>query len=177
MAVAALRLSLQLLMRGDTLNDLRGHRFGHVGSPCCRCTPAEEIAMPTTSLMSRRGVLPLFAATFAAADGSAAPARGVSFTVTLHVKPGLEQRFLDLLTPVLDAMRHESTFINAVLHRDPDDPTRFMLYETWADLDDVVQVQLKRAYRSAYHEALPSLLREERGISVWQPLRADFATG
>jgi quinol monooxygenase YgiN len=99
----------------------------------------------------------------------------VAFTVTLHVKPGQEQRFLDLLTPVLDAMRHEATFINAVLHRDPEDPTRFMLYETWADLDDVVEVQLKRGYRRAYHEALPDLLRTERGIGVWQPMRADFA--
>lgn len=99
----------------------------------------------------------------------------VAFTVTLHVKPGQEQRLLDLLTPVLDAMRHESTFINAVLHRDPEDPTRFMLYETWADLNDVVEVQLKRDYRRAYHDALPELLRTERGIGVWQPMRADFA--
>jgi quinol monooxygenase YgiN len=99
----------------------------------------------------------------------------VAFTVTLHVKPGREDAFLRLLTPVLDAMRHEATFINAVLHRDPEDPTRFMLYETWADLDDVVEVQLKRAYRRAYHEALPKLLRAERGIGVWQPIRTDFA--
>ena len=101
----------------------------------------------------------------------------VAFTVMLHVKPGQEQRFLDLLTPVLDAMRHESAFINAVLHRDPQDPTRFMLYETWADLDDVVQVQLKREYRRAYHDALPGLLRSERGIAVWHPMRTDLAGG
>ncbi|WP_439577763.1 putative quinol monooxygenase [Elioraea sp.] len=99
----------------------------------------------------------------------------VAFIVTLHVKPGQEDTFLRLLTPVLDAMRHEATFVNAVLHRDPEDPTRFMLYETWADLDDVVEVQLKRAYRRAYHEALPALLRVERGIGVWQPVRADVA--
>jgi quinol monooxygenase YgiN len=99
----------------------------------------------------------------------------VAFTVTLHVKPGREDDFLGLLAPVLDAMRHEATFINAVLHRDAEDPTRFMLYETWADLDDVVEVQLERDYRRAYHEALPDLLRAERGIGVWQPMRADFA--
>jgi quinol monooxygenase YgiN len=99
----------------------------------------------------------------------------VAFTVTLHVKPGCEDAFLGLLTPVLDAMRHEATFINAVLHRDPEDPTRFMLYETWADLDDVVEVQLKRDYRREYHAALPGLLRSERGIGIWRPVRADFA--
>jgi quinol monooxygenase YgiN len=99
----------------------------------------------------------------------------VAFTVTLHVEPGREDDFLGLLAPVLDAMRHESSFINAVLHRDPEDPTRFMLYETWTDLDDVVEVQLKRDYRRAYDDALPELLRTERGIGIWQPMRADVA--
>ena len=98
----------------------------------------------------------------------------VAFIVTLALKPGCEERFLDLLTPVLDAMRHETTFINAVLHQDPEDPTRFMLYETWADLDDVVQVQLGRDYRKAYWDRLPSLLREPRQIQTWKPMRQDF---
>jgi quinol monooxygenase YgiN len=95
--------------------------------------------------------------------------------VTLHLKPGREEEWLGLLTPVLDAMRHEPTFINAVLHRDPDDPTRFMLYETWADRDDLVNVQMKRGYRSAYEAKLPDLLREPRQARIWRPLRADFA--
>jgi quinol monooxygenase YgiN len=94
--------------------------------------------------------------------------------VSLHVKPGREQEWLDLVKPVLDAMRHEPTFINAVLHRDPDDPTRFMLYETWADRDDLVNVQMKRGYRAAYEARLPDLLREPRKAAIWQPLRADF---
>ena len=99
----------------------------------------------------------------------------VAFTVTLHVKPGREAEFLDLLTPVLDAMRHEPGFINAVLNRSPDDPTLFMLYETWVDLDELVRVQIPRAYRQAYIAALPDLLRQERGVTLWQPMRGDFA--
>jgi quinol monooxygenase YgiN len=94
--------------------------------------------------------------------------------VSLHLKPGREEEWLRLVTPVLDAMRHEPTFINAVLHRDPDDPTRFMLYETWADRDDLVNVQMKRGYRTAYEARLPDLLREPRQATIWQPLRADF---
>ena len=76
--------------------------------------------------------------------------------------------------PVLDAMRHEATFINAVLHRDPEDPTHFMLYETWADRDDLVGVQMKRDYRAAYEASLPDILREPRQVRIWRPLRADF---
>jgi quinol monooxygenase YgiN len=97
------------------------------------------------------------------------------FVVTLDLKPGCEQEFLDLLTPVLDAMRREPTFVNAVLHRYPNFPTRFMLYETWADLDDVVEVQIHRDYRKAYWDRLPELLREPRQIHTWTPLRQDFA--
>ncbi|HEY8370497.1 MAG TPA: putative quinol monooxygenase [Thermodesulfobacteriota bacterium] len=94
--------------------------------------------------------------------------------VSIHVKPGYEEEFLRLVTPVLDAMRHEATFVNAVLHRDPDDPTRFMLYETWADLDELSRVQVHREYRKAYWARLPRLLREPRQVQIWEPLRGDF---
>jgi quinol monooxygenase YgiN len=98
----------------------------------------------------------------------------VVVTVSIHVKPGHEEEFLRLVTPVLDAMRHEATFINAVLHQDPEGPTRFMLYETWADRDDLSRVQVHREYRKAYLARLPESLREPRQIQVWQPLRGDF---
>jgi quinol monooxygenase YgiN len=94
--------------------------------------------------------------------------------VSLHLKPGREEEWLRLVTPVLDAMRHEPTFINAVLHRDPDDSTRVMLYETWADRDDLVSVQMKRSYRIAYEARLADLLREPRQAQIWQPVRGDF---
>jgi quinol monooxygenase YgiN len=100
----------------------------------------------------------------------------VVFVVALDVKPGLEEEFLGLLGPVLDAMRHEPTFVDAVLHRDPDDPARFMIYETWADLDDVASVQMRRAYRAAYEARLPDLLREPRRVGVWRPMRADLTS-
>jgi quinol monooxygenase YgiN len=99
---------------------------------------------------------------------------GLVVVVALHVKPGHEEEFLRLLAPVLDAMRHEATFVNAALHQDPEDPTRFLLYETWADRDDLVDVQMKRAYRSAYEARLPEILREPRRAEVWRPLRGDF---
>jgi quinol monooxygenase YgiN len=99
----------------------------------------------------------------------------VTFILTLHVKPGYEDEFLRLLAPILDAMRHEPTFVNAVLHRHPDDPTRFMLYETWTDLDDVKNVQVHRDYRKAYLDRLPDILAEPRGIEFWKPVRSDFA--
>jgi quinol monooxygenase YgiN len=97
----------------------------------------------------------------------------VTVIVHLHVKAGMQDEFLQLLTPVLDCMRHENTFISAVLHRSPDDATIFMLYEVWADRDDLINVQMKREYRSAYEARLADLLREPRRAEVWQRLRAD----
>ncbi len=98
----------------------------------------------------------------------------LAIIVSLNVKPGREAEFLNLLTPVLDAMRHEPTFINGALHQDPEDPSRFMIYETWADPEELVQVQLKRDYRKAYEARLPELLREPRHVQLWRPMRGDF---
>jgi quinol monooxygenase YgiN len=98
----------------------------------------------------------------------------VAIIVTLRVKPGCEAEYLRLLYPVLDAMRHETTFINAVLHRDPKDPSLFMVYETWADLEDVETVQRHRPYRAEYFARLEELLTEPPHFAFWHPMRGDF---
>lgn len=99
----------------------------------------------------------------------------VTYLITFEIEPRQRGLFLDLLTGVLDAMRNEPNFHEAVLHVDPADPHRMMLYETWESHDDVVAVELLRPYRRAWHDALPDLLRKPREISIWQPLRADRA--
>jgi quinol monooxygenase YgiN len=99
----------------------------------------------------------------------------VTYLIKFNVIPDQRARFLGLLAGVLDAMRSESTFHEAILHRDPASDCRFMLYETWEDHDDVLKVQLHRPYRRAWHEALPELLADDRDITVWQTLRADRA--
>ena len=101
----------------------------------------------------------------------------VTYLIRFTVVPQQRQRFLDLLGGVLDAMRSEPMFHEAVLHRDPDDENRLLLYETWEDHEDVLRVQLHRPYRDAYHRALDELLAEPREISMWQPLRADRRAG
>jgi (4S)-4-hydroxy-5-phosphonooxypentane-2,3-dione isomerase len=107
---------------------------------------------------------------------SAAPGAAplsVTYVITFDVVPERRAQFLDLLGDVLDAMRDEPTFREAVLHRDPASENRFMLYETWDSHDDVLNVQLHRPYRRAWHDALPGLLQGGRGITIWEPLRAD----
>ena len=106
-------------------------------------------------------------------DGTAvAP---VTYVITVTLNPGCEAEFMALLTPVLDAMRHEASFVSCVLHQDPDKPSRFMLCETWSSHEDVVNVQIHRPYRQAYNNALEDLLATPREVRIWHPLRGDFA--
>ena len=97
----------------------------------------------------------------------------VTYLIKFDVHPEQRESFLDLLTGVVDVMRREPMFHEAVLHRDPESEDRFMLYETWESHEDVMAVQLQRPYRRAWHDALPALLRNPRDVTVWQPLRAD----
>jgi quinol monooxygenase YgiN len=97
----------------------------------------------------------------------------VTYLITFQVAPERRDQFLKLLEGVLDAMREEPTFHEAILHRDPGSEDRFMLYETWESHEDVVNVQLRRPYRHAWHEALPIVLERERDITVWEPVRVD----
>ena len=97
----------------------------------------------------------------------------VTYLIKFDVHAEQRDRFMSLLTGVLDAMRSEPTFREAILHRDPESENTFMLYETWESHDDVLNVQLKRPYREAWHAALPELLRQPREISVWEKIRHD----
>lgn len=99
----------------------------------------------------------------------------ITYIITFDVVAQQRSRFLSLLEGVLDAMRSEPIFHEAVLHSDPVSNCRFMLYETWEDHDDVLNVQLQRPYRQAWHEALPELLERDRDISIWKPVRSDRA--
>ena len=97
----------------------------------------------------------------------------VTYVIKFTVIPEQVPRFLKLLEHVLDRMRSEANFREAILHRDPKDPAKFLLYETWADHEDVVNVQVHKPYRQAYHDALPELLAEPRDVTIWESMRSD----
>ena len=96
-----------------------------------------------------------------------------TYLVKFQVVPAHRREFLELLEGVLDSMRSEPMFHEAILHRDPTSEQRFMLYETWESHEDVLNVQLHRPYRQAWHEALPRVLQQERDITIWEPIRSD----
>jgi quinol monooxygenase YgiN len=71
-----------------------------------------------------------------------------TYLIGFQVRPGQRERFLELLNALLDAMRHEKTFLNATLHRDGENENRFLLHETWSDHQDVLDVQIHRPLSS-----------------------------
>jgi len=97
----------------------------------------------------------------------------ITYVIKFRVVPARRDEFLELLNGVLDAMRAEPMFHEAILHRDQASANSFMLYETWESHDDVLNVQLHRPYRQAWHGALPRLLEGERDITIWEPVRSD----
>jgi quinol monooxygenase YgiN len=97
----------------------------------------------------------------------------VTYVITFRVVPDSREEFLERLQYVLAEMKSEPAYYEAILHRDPQSENIFMLYETWESHDDVVNEQLKRSYRRAWHDALPRVLEGEREISVWEPIKVD----
>ena len=89
------------------------------------------------------------------------------------LETGLVRPFEVTHRGVLDSMRNEPEFHEAILHRDPANTAKFMLYETWEDHDDVLNVQIHKPYRQAFHDALPTVLAEPRDVQVWEPMRSD----
>jgi quinol monooxygenase YgiN len=97
----------------------------------------------------------------------------VTYVITFDIVPEQVDCFLRLLGEVLDAMRHESTFRDATLLRDPTCAHRFLLHETWDSHDDVVNIQIHRPYRAMYHAALGYILKSPRDITIWEAMRRD----
>ena len=102
----------------------------------------------------------------------------VTYAVRFQVLPDRLERFLTLLNGMLDAMRDEPQFREAVLHRDPDSACRLLLVETWesdeeASDEEASDEQIHRPYRRAYHEALADLLVRPREVTEWRTLRVD----
>ena len=78
--------------------------------------------------------------------------------VRIPVKAGFENEYLSLINAVIDEMRHEASFVNAVVRRSTEDLTMFVLKETWLGRDEFSTVQMKRSYREFYEARLPQIM-------------------
>jgi quinol monooxygenase YgiN len=98
----------------------------------------------------------------------------VTVVVTFKIRPGEEERFKTALLAHLPACVAEPTCRRMWFYEDPDDPTRFMLYEDWDDRDEFLEVQLKRPYRRPYMEATEHLWESPRVTTLWRRVSTEW---
>lgn len=94
------------------------------------------------------------------------------FTVEFNVKPEAKDEFLASLNQVVENMAKEETFVLSYLHRDVNDPNKFVIYERWSEpsFEDFVKNQLQgKRYRDDYEAKISEWLVKGRGISVLDP--------
>jgi quinol monooxygenase YgiN len=91
------------------------------------------------------------------------------FTVEFNIKPECVEDFLTSLTAVVENMSKEDSFVSTNLHRDKNDPNKFLIYERWQEdsLEDFMVNQIQgKSYRDSYEERLPGWSSEPRKITV-----------
>ncbi len=99
--------------------------------------------------------------------------KNLAFTVQFHVKPEYIQAFKDSLLYVLDNMSVEDTFVSCYLHKDPEDSTKFTVYEVWSEpsMEAFFKNQITKEYRKEYEKNLSEMLQGDRIINVLEPLK------
>lgn len=99
-----------------------------------------------------------------------------SVIARFDVKEGCEAEWIQLVQEVIEAMKHEKTFISTSMCAHRTEPGKFMLYEVWEDRDEFYTTQVKREYRHSLMERLPALLRSPVVFEEWTEIRADYTS-
>lgn len=96
----------------------------------------------------------------------------LAFYVNFHIKPEKVAEWKEAALHVLNSMAVEQTFVGAFLHQDANEPTKFTLYERWAEpsMEAFINNQLNaKDYRKVYEEQLPHMVQSPRTFKVLKP--------
>lgn len=94
----------------------------------------------------------------------------VSVLILFQAKPGLEETVKKEMMQLIPPVIAEPQCINVNLHQDPDDRTRFMLYENWADKDYYTGKHMQTSHLQAYLKKSEEILTEPPRIIFWELL-------
>lgn len=88
--------------------------------------------------------------------------------VLLRALPGREEEAAALITGQLARIREqEPACLSIAVHRQAEDPARFMLHETWSDAASFDEFVTTRPYMLDYLERLGALL-SDREMTRWE---------
>ena len=95
-----------------------------------------------------------------------------SITVLIHyqAKLGMEDVAKQELTSLIASVVSEKACIGINLHQDPNDSTRFMLYENWADEDFYLGEHMQTPYIQSFIQKAMDFLVGPPEISFWKQL-------
>lgn len=95
------------------------------------------------------------------------------FYVKFHLHPEYVEDFRNSLLELAEAMSKEETFVSTFLHRDPNDTTKYTIYERWKEpsMDAFLKNQLQgKSYRDDYESQIEEWSATSREISVLKPM-------
>lgn len=91
----------------------------------------------------------------------------VAVLVRLTIKVEREDAFRSELRNVLERVRREPDCLSIEGHQDPEDRTRFMLYEVWRSREAFDEFESGREYLQSYMARIRPWWSEPRDLSVW----------
>ncbi|WP_083276775.1 putative quinol monooxygenase [Sphingobium phenoxybenzoativorans] len=88
-----------------------------------------------------------------------------------HLKPGVRERYLELLEVVLRGLSSDPYCKTIFVHTDDEDPDLVTLYEIWAGTRERFdREELAKPYRVTYMSALPDLLASPVEVEWLKPV-------
>ncbi|MBW1988813.1 MAG: antibiotic biosynthesis monooxygenase [Deltaproteobacteria bacterium] len=85
----------------------------------------------------------------------------------IKAKPGKEGEMESALTAFVDKVAEEPGTLRYVVHKDLSDPTRFMVYESYAD-EDAFAAHSKSPHMAELFGKMAGLLDGEPSISMYE---------
>ena len=85
--------------------------------------------------------------------------------IRFKTRAGRKNEFRRHLYTLVEAMKGEPSFVNAIIHDDPDHPDDIVIYETWQGTRaSWLHHELTKPYRAAYEKTLAELLEERAAV-------------
>ncbi len=94
----------------------------------------------------------------------------ITVLINYQAKLGMEDVAKQELTFLIASVFSEEACIAINLHQDPNDPTRFMLYENWADKDFYFGEHMQTSYIQSFIQKAGDFLVAPPEISFWKRL-------
>jgi quinol monooxygenase YgiN len=87
----------------------------------------------------------------------------------LEVRPGTEEEFKQHLPALVTATRAEAACLSYDFHQAPDEPTKFVAYETWASRAGLDE-HARSAHLQTFRRNCAELFAQPVRVTIWKKL-------